>query len=108
MQIVTGNRLRDGVVIYFAGAGEWTPSIDKALAAEDDHANALLAEAQVGPVPLPAVGPMLIEVKRAGDHLRPVSLRERIRATGPTTGPMTGHTALDANTAASGVDDYSI
>ena len=108
MQIVTGNRLRDGAVLYFAGAGAWSPSIDKALVAEDDHANALLAEAQVGPVPLPAIGPMLIEVTRDGAHLRPVTLRERIRAAGPTTGPMTGHTALDANPAASGVDDYSI
>ena len=62
----------------------------------------------MGPVPLPAVGPMLIEVKREGNHLRPVTLRERIRASGPTTGPMLGHTALDVNKAASGVDDYSI
>jgi sulfite reductase (NADPH) hemoprotein beta-component len=108
MQIVTGNRLRDGAVIYFAGAGEWTPAIDKALAAEDDRANALLAEAQVGTPPLPAIGSVLIEVRREGDHLRPVALRERIRATGPTTGPMTHHTALDANAAASGVDEYSI
>jgi sulfite reductase (NADPH) hemoprotein beta-component len=108
MQIVTGNRLRDGVVIYFAGAGDWSPAIDKALVAEDDRADALLAEAQVGAPPLPVVGPVLIEVRREGDHLRPATLRERIRATGPTTGPMTGHNALDANPAASGVDDYSI
>jgi hypothetical protein len=108
MQIVTGNRLRDGAVIYFAGAGDWTPSIDKALVAEDDHANALLAEAQIGAPPLPAIGSVLIEVTREGDHLRPVSLRERIRAAGPTTGPMTGHTALDANPAASGAGEYSI
>jgi Protein of unknown function (DUF2849) len=107
LQIVTGNRLRDGAVIYFAGAGEWTPAIDKALAAEDDHANALLAEAQAGPPPLPAVGSVLIEVTREGDHLSPVSLRERIRATGPTTGPMTGHTALDAGSAPAS-DNYSI
>ncbi|HEV8015679.1 MAG TPA: DUF2849 domain-containing protein [Stellaceae bacterium] len=108
MQIVTGNRLRDGAVVYFTGAGAWSPAIDEALVAEDDHANALLAEAQVGPAPLPAIGPVLIEVTRQGDHLRPASLRERIRAAGPTTGPMAGHTALDANPAASGVDDYSI
>ncbi|HVA13665.1 MAG TPA: DUF2849 domain-containing protein [Stellaceae bacterium] len=107
MQIVTGNRLRDGAVIYFAGAGEWSPAIDKALAAEDDRANALLAEAQAGPPPHPAIGPVLIEVTRDGMHLHPVSLRERIRATGPTTGPMTGHTALDANPAPR-ADDYSI
>lgn len=95
MQIVTGNRLRDGAVIYFTGAGAWSPAIDEALTAEDDKAAALLAAAQAGPAPLPAVGSVLIEVTREGGHLRPATLRERIRASGPTTGPMTGHTALD-------------
>lgn len=95
MQIVTGNRLRDGAVIYFTGAGAWSPAIDEASVAEDDKAEALLAAAQTGPAPLPAVGIVLIEVTREAGHFRPVALRERIRASGPTTGPMAGHTALD-------------
>jgi Protein of unknown function (DUF2849) len=90
MQLVTGNRLRDGTVIYFAGAGAWSPTIDDALLVEDDRAEALLAAAQEGPPPLPVVGPVLIEAERKDGHTRPLSLRERIRATGPTTGPMTG------------------
>ena len=90
MQLVTGNRLRDGAVVYFVGGGRWSPAIDEARLVADDAGAALLAEAQAGPVPLPAVGPMLIEAVEAAGHTRPVSPRERIRAAGPTIGPMTG------------------
>jgi hypothetical protein len=93
MQLVTGNQLRDGTVVYFAGAGAWSPSIDAARLVEDDKAEALLAEAQSGPVPLPAVAPVLIEAVEEAGHIRPLSLRERIRAEGPTTGPMAHHRA---------------
>ena len=88
MQLVTGNRLRDGKVVYFAGAGQWSPAIDAAQLVEDDKAEALLADAQQGPAPLPAVGIVLIEAVRESGHVYPLSLRERIRASGPTTGPM--------------------
>ncbi len=102
MQLVTGNRLRDGVPVYFAGvvggAGTWSPSIDDALLVADDEAEALLAAAQAGPPPLPAVAPALIEAAAEGGHIRPASLRERIRAYGPTVGPMAGRTALEAAT----------
>ncbi len=94
MQLVTGNRLRDGAVVYFAGAGNWSPAIDDAVLVADDKAEALLAEALAGPIPLAAVGAVLIEAVREGTHLRPISLRDRIRASGPTTGPMVGHRAL--------------
>lgn len=87
MQLVTGNRLRDGRVVYFAGAGTWSPAIDEARLVEDEKADALLAEAQKGPLPLPAVAPILIEAIKEAGHIRPLSLRERIRASGPTTGP---------------------
>lgn len=93
MQLVTGNRLRDGTVIYFAGMGQWSPSIDDAQLVEDDKAEALLAAAQIGPLPLPAIGPLLIEAVKEAGHVRALSLRERIRASGPTTGPMAGHIA---------------
>jgi uncharacterized protein DUF2849 len=96
MQLVTGNRLRDGAVVYFAGAGQWSPEIDAALLVEDDRAETLLAEAQQGAAPLPAVGIELIEATREAGHIRPVSLRERIRAFGPTTGPMANRRAIDA------------
>jgi hypothetical protein len=83
-RLVTGNRLRDGTVVYFAGAGAWTPRIDDARLVDERDGAALLAEAQAGPPPHPAVGPALIEALRAGERVVPVTLRERIRAFGPT------------------------
>jgi Protein of unknown function (DUF2849) len=96
MQLVTGNRLRDGAVIYFTAAGTWSPAIDDALLVEDDAADALLAKAQQGSPPLPVIGAVLVEARREDGRVHPVSLRERIRAAGPTTGPMTGHRAMDS------------
>ena len=84
LKLVTGNRLRDGAVVYFAGVGTWTRRIDDARLVEDADGAALLAEAQAGPPPHPAVGPVLIEAVRESDRILPVTLRERIRAFGPT------------------------
>jgi len=83
-KLVTGNRLHDGKVIYFAGAGIWTPTIAEARLVEERDSAALLAEAQAGPPPHPAVAPTLIETTRDGERVVPVTLRERIRAGGPT------------------------
>jgi Protein of unknown function (DUF2849) len=95
MQLVTGNRLRDGVVVYFAGDGRWSPEIDAARLVANDEGASLLAAAQAGPVPLPAIGPALIEAVKEAGRIRPISLRERIRATGPTTGPMVHRCATE-------------
>ncbi|MBU6506855.1 MAG: DUF2849 domain-containing protein [Alphaproteobacteria bacterium] len=83
-RLVTGNRLRDGKVIYFVGAGVWTPLIAEARLVEEWDGAALLAEAQAGPPPHPAIAPTLIEATRDGERVVPVTLRDRIRAGGPT------------------------
>jgi hypothetical protein len=79
---VTGNRLRDGVPIYFAGGGTWSTSIAEAALATDG--GILLAEASAGPLPLEAIGPYVIDVTVAEGVTRPVGLKEQIRAYGPT------------------------
>jgi len=84
-KLVTGNRLRDGVPVYFAGAGTWSPVVNDAVLVEAQAAENLLAEAQRGEKPLPAVGLELIEAVREGKRITPVTLREKIRAFGPTT-----------------------
>lgn len=84
-KLVTGNRLRDGVPVYFAGAGTWSPKVNDAVLVETDAAEDLLAEAQQGEKPLPTVGVELIEAVREGKRVIPVTLREKIRAFGPTT-----------------------
>ncbi|MDB5397137.1 MAG: hypothetical protein JWM91_4643 [Rhodospirillales bacterium] len=79
---ITASRLRDGAVIYFAGKQTWSVKFaDSAIAPDGD---ALLAEAAAGPPPLEAVGAYVIEVTQAEGIIRPVGLREEIRAFGPT------------------------
>jgi hypothetical protein len=82
LQAVTGNRLRDGTPIYFAGSGAWSVKIADALTSTDG--DALLADAVSGPLPLEAVGAYLIHITHADDGVRPVGLKEEIRAFGPT------------------------
>jgi hypothetical protein len=81
--LVTGNRLIDGAVIYFTGDG-WARDIAEAKLVDAEAGAALLAEAQAGKPPLPAIGAELIEANRDGGRVVPVTLRERIRAFGPT------------------------
>ena len=83
--IASANDLRAGQVLYRAASGRWTPAIDDAeIAADRGAADALLARARAEHDAAIVVEPALIEVARDGDALRPASLRERIRAAGPT------------------------
>ncbi|HUH83491.1 MAG TPA: DUF2849 domain-containing protein [Stellaceae bacterium] len=83
-RIVTGNRLRDGVPVYFAGDGRWSSVVAEARHVAAAEADALLAEAQAGVPPHPVVAPYLIEAVLRDHHPHPLSLREEIRAFGPT------------------------
>lgn len=79
---VTASRLPDGAVIYFTGKGTWSTNFADAIIATDG--DALLAEAVSGPLPLQAVGSYVIEVTQIEGVIRPIGLREEIRAFGPT------------------------
>lgn len=81
-RVVSANRLRDGVPIYFAGNGVWSPKIAEAVCGRDG--DALLVEAQAGEGVSQAIDPYLIDVAIEQGAISPVGLRERIRAFGPT------------------------
>ncbi|WP_020187487.1 DUF2849 domain-containing protein [Methylopila sp. 73B] len=87
-QIVTANRLSDGVVVYLAPNGGWIDRIDSALVAEGDDA---LAEAVAAGKRAEAAQVVVesypIDVTRDGGRLKPLRLREEIRAVGPTVRP---------------------
>jgi hypothetical protein len=83
LRIVTGNRLSDGVVVYLGHGGRWSESLDGAEAAPvGPEAEALLAVATA--MPNQIVGPYLIEVETSEGVVRPVHIKEAIRAAGPT------------------------
>jgi len=84
-QIVTGNRLRDGAVIYLAVDRAWSTDIDSAEVARDPAAaERLMAIANQAAVDRVVVAPYLIEVAAEGDRIQPLGTRERIRASGPS------------------------
>lgn len=84
-RVVTGNRLHDGVPIYFTGNGRWSRSIAEAHPAAPEDGDRLLAEAQASARPGAIIAPYLIDVIVGSGGIAPASLREQIRASGPTT-----------------------
>ncbi len=84
-QIVTANRLGDGVVVYLADGGAWSERVEEARVARDDEEGAaLLAFAESPEQEIVVVGPYLVEVAAENGAPRPVSNREVIRSRGPT------------------------
>ena len=83
--IATGNNLRTGDVVFRTTAGLWSRDVTKAQVAETVKAAASLqTAADADNAACVVVDPVLIPVTRDGGIVRPVSLRERIRAEGPT------------------------
>ena len=84
--VVTANRLVDGIVVYLAKNGGWTEDLDDARLAEtEDETKALEAEAAkaIAARFVVAVYPMPVEVENG--HVHALSVRERIRAAHKTT-----------------------
>jgi hypothetical protein len=84
--VVTANRLTDGIVVYLAPDGSWTEQIANArMAATDEETKALEAEAAeaVRQRKVVAVYPMEVALKDGA--IDPLSVRERIRASHRTT-----------------------
>lgn len=94
-QIVTANRLGDGLVIYLTQDGTWTDRVEDAeVARDEDDAAALLARAEAPDQATRVVGPYLMDVTDEAGIPRPASNREIIRALGPTVRTDLGRQAL--------------
>ena len=86
-KVATANRLSDGAVVFLADAGRWSEAIDTALVAPDaDAAAALSAQSQEAEAVNHVTGSYLVDVERSDGRVRPLHIRERIRAQGPTVG----------------------
>jgi hypothetical protein len=84
--VVTANRLTDGIVVYLAANGEWTEQIANARVADtEEETKALQAEAEeaVRERRVVAVYPMAVALQDGA--IAPLSVRERIRAAHRTT-----------------------
>jgi hypothetical protein len=85
MKVLTANRLIDGEAVWLAAGGRWAESIDEADVAHEPAAEERLQA--IGEAALrnnEVVDVVLIDVVIEDGRIRPVRLRERIRASGPT------------------------
>ncbi len=88
LQIVTANRLQDGLVVYLAAAATWSERVeDSLIAAEASQGEELMAEAARAVAARRVIDPYLIDVAHKDGAIVPVRFREVIRAVGPPVHP---------------------
>ena len=93
-QMIIANRLVDGAVVFLAPGESWTPLIASAAVIEDDaEAQRLLGAVKQLEARSPVIDPQVIQVKLDSDGVvRPIEIRELIRAFGPTVRTERGDT----------------
>ncbi len=83
-QGVTANRLTDGAVVYLVSAGRWSELLSDVTAAESKEAAEKLLGIAEKDAATKVVGPYLIDLDPASEEPEATSLRERLRAAGPS------------------------
>ena len=83
-QMLIANRLTDGLVVFRASDGAWVESIEDGALVEDDDADELLARGREDEAANLVIDPNLIPVSAVSGKRTPDSVREAIRAAGPT------------------------
>ena len=97
MKILTANRLRDGEAVWLAADHSWTTSIEGAEIARDAAIQEKLERAgRAALLKNEVVDVNLVDVAIVDGALRPLRLRERIRAAGPTNRTDVGKQAQPA------------
>ena len=84
LQVASANRLSDGAVVFLDDLGQWTKRLDRAALARDKRAADILLE-RARAEGASVVDLFLVAVAEGDDGvLEPLSLREKIRASGLT------------------------
>ena len=93
-QVLTAYRLSDGVVIYLDDRGGWTEWVEEArIARSKEDADAMTAQAKAAEAAQQVFETYLIPVTTDG-RTWPVTMREVMRAQGPTIHPQFGKQAM--------------
>ncbi|MFO1089976.1 MAG: DUF2849 domain-containing protein [Hyphomicrobiales bacterium] len=92
-KLASANRLGDGEVVFLTAAGDWSPRIDEGAVVAKADAAAIEAHAAAGVKARRVTSVEIIDVARENGRVRPLHIRERIRALGPTVRPDLGKQA---------------
>lgn len=84
LQVVSANRLVDGIVVWLDEAGQWTDRLENAAVARDKRNSEILLD-RARAEAFTVIDPFLVAVTEDDDGMvEPLSLREKIRASGLT------------------------
>jgi hypothetical protein len=85
LKVLTANRLSDGIAVWLGRSRLWVEHVEEAWgAATPESVQALEAIAAEAQAAAQHCDVNLIDAEETPQGLRPVKLRERIRAAGPT------------------------
>ncbi|CAH0340705.1 DUF2849 domain-containing protein [Rhizobium sp. CECT 9324] len=95
-KVLTANRLTDGIAVWLDASGQWTERLQDAFVARHTEAvDALEVAGKQAFASNIVVDVNVIDIEEKGGLLRPLRLRERIRAEGPTIAYAEGHGYAD-------------
>jgi len=84
LQVASANRLVDGIVVWLDEAGQWTDRLENAAVARDKRNSEILLD-RARAEAFTVIDPFLVAVTEDDDGtVEPLSLREKIRASGLT------------------------
>lgn len=84
-QVLTANRLTDGIAVWYDREGKWNEWIGRSVVANTkEEAENLEAIGKKAYANNEVLDVNLVEVEEIEGQIRPLRLRERIRAEGPT------------------------
>lgn len=84
-QVLTANRLTDGIAVWYDRDGKWNEWIGRSVVANSkEEAERLEAIGKQAFAANEVLDVNLVEVEEVEGQIRPLRLRERIRAEGPS------------------------
>lgn len=109
-QVISANRLGDGIVVYLTANGDWNERIDQARVTDGKEQGEAALDFVSGAVEAcNVVDPYLIDIDDSDGERRPTLNRELIRAQGPTVRLDIGkQAARQAGRLAAGAADVSL
>lgn len=94
-KVLTANRLTDGISVWLDAAGNWNESLQAAFVARHKEAvKALEATGRQAFADNKVVDVNVVDVEDVDGVLRPLRMRERIRAEGPSIPYAAGYAGL--------------
>ncbi|MDO6965685.1 DUF2849 domain-containing protein [Rhizobium alvei] len=85
LQVLTANRLTDGITVWYAASGDWSESFsDAEIVRSKEDAARLEAIGKQAYADNFVLDVNLIDVEEVDGRIRPQRMRERIRAEGPS------------------------